>query len=99
MEKYSEGLIVLSGCAGGEVGMSLRSDNYQAAKDIALWYKSVFGDRYYLEMQNHDWDAQIKVNNYLQKLSKETGIPLIVSNDGHYLLHEDKDAHEILLCV
>lgn len=99
LEKYGEGLIILSGCAGGEVGMSLRSDNYQAAKDIALWYKSVFGDRYYLEMQNHDWDAQIKINNYLQKLSKETDIPLVISNDGHYLVHDDKDAHEILLCV
>jgi DNA polymerase-3 subunit alpha len=99
LEKYNEGLIALSGCAGGEVGRSLRDDNYQSAKDIALWYKSVFGDRYYLEMQNHDWDEQIKVNEGLQKLSKEIDVPLVVSNDGHYLSHDDKDAHEILLCV
>jgi DNA polymerase-3 subunit alpha len=99
LEKYNKGLIVLSGCAGSEVSRSLRDDNYQAAKDIALWYKSVFGDRYYLEMQNHEWDEQTKVNLGLQKISKEIGVPLVVSNDGHYLLHEDKDAEEILLCV
>jgi len=99
IEKYNEGLIVLSGCSSSEIGNCLRNDNYQAAKDIAIWYKSIFGDRYYLEMQNHDWDVQIKVNNYLQKLSKDLDIPLVISNDGHYLVHEDQDAHEILLCV
>lgn len=99
LEKYGDGLIVLSGCSSGEVGESLKADNYDAAKEIAIWYKSVFGDRYYFEMQNHDWAPQIKVNNYLQKLSKELDIPLVISNDGHYLMHEDKDAHEILLCV
>ncbi|MCX6728542.1 MAG: DNA polymerase III subunit alpha [Candidatus Saccharibacteria bacterium] len=99
LEKYNEGLIILSGCAGGEVARSLRNDDYQAAKDFAVWYKSVFGDRYYLEMQHHEWDEQQKVNLGLQKLSKEIDVPLIVSNDGHYLLHEDKEAQEILLCV
>jgi len=99
LEKYSEGLIVLSGCSSGEIGDNLRNDNYQAAKHIAVWYKSVFGDRYYLEMQNHTWDTQVKINNYLQKLSKELDIPLVISNDGHYLVHDDQDAHEILLCV
>ncbi len=99
LEKYNEGLIILSGCAGGEVGRSLRNDDYATAKDFALWYKSVFGDRYYLEMQQHEWDEQQKVNKGLQKLSKEIDIPLVISNDGHYLLHEDKEAQEILLCV
>ena len=99
LEKYGEGLIILSGCAGSEVSKSLRNDNYQEAKDIALWYKSVFGDRYYLEMQNHDWDEQIKVNKYLQQMSNDIDVPMVVSNDGHYLLPEDKDAQEILLCV
>jgi DNA polymerase-3 subunit alpha len=99
LEKYNEGLIILSGCGGGEVARSLRNDDYQSAKDIALWYKSVFGDRYYLEMQHHKWDEQLKINSGLQKLSKEIDIPLVISNDGHYLLHEDKEAQEILLCV
>jgi len=78
LEKYGGGLIILSGCSGGEVAESLKVDNYQAAKEVALWYKSVFGDRYYLEMQNHDWDVQVKINTYLQKLSKEI--------DVHWLL-------------
>lgn len=106
IEKYNEGLIVLSGCAGGEVGESISSGNYGEAKKIAEWYKSIFGDRYYLEMQDHGhkdhpshWEKQEKVNEGVQKLSKELNIPLVVSNDGHYLTKDDQEAHEILLCV
>ena len=106
LEKYNEGLIILSGCAGGEVGENLRSDNYEEAKKIAVWYKKVFGDRYYLEMQDHGhvdspgkWETQVKINGYLETLSKELDIPLVVTSDGHYLTHDDQDAHEILLCV
>jgi DNA polymerase-3 subunit alpha len=106
LEKYNEGLIILSACASGEVGENLRTDNYEEAKSIASWYKSVFGDRYYLEMQDHghpdhagNWDVQSKINNYLEKMSKELDIPLVITSDGHYLTHDDQDAHEILLCV
>ncbi len=106
LEKYNEGLIVLSGCAGSEVSVKLREKDYSAAKEIAQWYQSIFKDRYYLEMQDHGhpdaprhWEEQKVVNDGLQKLSKELGIPLVVSNDGHYLCSEDKEAHEILLCV
>lgn len=106
LEKYGEGLIVLSGCASSELGESLSGDNYEEAKKIASWYKSIFGDRYYLEMQDHGhenhpgrWDTQYKINGYLDKLSKDLDIPLVVSSDGHYLMHDDQDAHEILLCV
>jgi DNA polymerase-3 subunit alpha len=99
LEQYNEGIIALSGCASGEVAECLKADNYEAAKEIASWYKSIFGDRYYLEMQNHDMEFQIQINKYLQKMSVDLDIPLVVSNDGHYLLHEDQDAHEILLCV
>jgi DNA polymerase-3 subunit alpha len=106
IEKFNEGLIVLSGCAGGEVGGALQTDNYEAAKKIAQWYKSIFGDRYYLEMQDHGhpnspkhWDVQQKINEHLMRMSKELDIPLVVSNDGHYLRESDQDAHEILLCV
>lgn len=106
IEKYNEGIIVLSGCAGGELGRNIQDDNYEEAKKIALWYKSIFGDRYYLEMQDHGhpdhptrWDVQSKVNKELAKMSKELDIPLVVSNDAHYLVKEDQDAHEILLCV
>lgn len=106
LEEYNEGLIVLSGCASGEIGENLRADNYEEAKSIAGWYKSVFGDRYYLELQDHGhpdspspWDVQVKINKYLEQISKELDIPMVVTSDGHYLTHEDQDAHEILLCV
>jgi len=106
LEEYSEGLIILSGCASGELGENLRADNYEEAKKIASWYKSVFGDRYYLELQDHGhpesptaWDVQIKINQYLEKLSDELDIPVVVTSDGHYIDHADQDAHEILLCV
>ncbi|MDK2899414.1 MAG: polymerase subunit alpha [Patescibacteria group bacterium] len=106
LEQYNEGLIILSGCAGGEVGEHIRGDDYEGAKEIAKWYKNLFGDRYYLEMQDHGhpesscvWDQQTKVNEYLDIMSKELDIPLVISNDGHYLTLDDKEAHEILLCV
>lgn len=106
LEKYNEGLIILSACASGEVGENLRVDNYEEAKRIASWYKSVFGDRYYLELQDHGhpdnptkWDVQVKINQYLARLSEELDIPCVVTSDGHYLTHDDQDTHEILLCV
>ena len=106
LEQYNEGIIALSACASGEVGENLKVDNYEEAKKIAAWYKSVFGDRYYLELQDHGhpdcpakWDVQVKINGYLERLSKELDIPCVVTSDGHYLGHDDQDAHEILLCV
>lgn len=106
LEKYNEGLIVLSACASGELGEQLRVDNYDEARRIAEWYKSVFGDRYYLELQDHGhpdcpskWDVQVKINAHLERLSKDLNIACVVTSDGHYLDHSDQEAHEILLCV
>lgn len=106
LEELNEGLIVLSGCASGEIGVALKEDDYDRARDIAKWYKSIFGDRYYLELQDHGhpksnthWDVQAKINEGLIKLSKELDIEMVVTCDGHYLTHEYQDAHEILLCV
>lgn len=106
LEKHSEGIIVLSGCASSELGENLRVDNYEEAKKIAAWYKKIFGDRYYLELQDHGhlesktaWDVQARLNDYLEKLSEELGIPCVITSDGHYLAHDDQKAHEILLCV
>ena len=106
LKKYNEGLIVLSGCIGGEVSDNLRQDQYDKAKEIASWYKSIFGDRYYLELLDHGhkdhpaaWQEQTKVNEQLIKLSGELKIPCVVTCDAHYLHHEDREAHEILLCV
>lgn len=106
LEQYNEGLIILSACASGELGEQLRVDNYEEAKKIASWYKSVFGDRYYLELQDHGhpecpakWDVQVGINKHLERLSEELDIPCVVTSDGHYLDHGDSEAHEILLCV
>ncbi len=106
LKKHNEGLIVLSGCIGGEVGDALRNEQYDQAKEIASWYKSVFGDRYYIEVQDHGhpehhskWTEQERVNKGLLKLAKELDIPPVVTCDAHYLQHEDQEAHEILLCV
>jgi DNA polymerase-3 subunit alpha len=106
LEEFNEGLIILSACASGELGENLRVDDYEEAKRIASWYKSVFGDRYYLELQDHGhpdnpnkWDVQVKINAYLEQLSEELDIPCVVTSDGHYLMHDDQDAHEILLAV
>ncbi|MBI4033575.1 DNA polymerase III subunit alpha [Candidatus Saccharibacteria bacterium] len=106
LKKYNEGIIVLSGCMQGEVSDALRSGQYEQAKKIAGWYKGVFGDRYYLELQDHGhaehpnvWDEQAKVNRELLKLSQELGVPAVVTCDSHYLLSEDQEAHEVLLCI
>ena len=106
LERYNEGIIALSACASGEVGENLRMDNYEEAKRVASWYKSIFGDRYYLELQDHGhpdaptpWDVQVKINKYLTKLSEELDIECVVTSDGHYISHDDQDTHEILLCV
>ena len=106
LEKYNEGLIVLSGCIGGEVSDALRQSQYDQAKKAAQWYKQVFGDRYYFELQDHGhpnhptaWQEQGAVNDQLLRLSKELDIPAVVTCDAHYLKKEDQEAHEILLCV
>ncbi|HUC87944.1 MAG TPA: DNA polymerase III subunit alpha [Candidatus Binatia bacterium] len=106
LEKYNEGLIILSGCIGGEVADNIRNDQLAKAKTIAKWYKKVFGDRYYLEIQDHGhpdhpsrWPEQTKVNDALLKLGQELDIPCVLTCDAHYLKPEDKEAHEILLCV
>lgn len=106
LEKYNEGLIVSSACLGGEIGDALKNDQYDKAKEIATWYKGVFGDRYYLEIQDHGHpdnpltnSEQQHVNKQVLKLGKELDIKVVVTCDAHYLKHEDQEAHEILLCV
>ncbi len=106
LKKYNEGLIALSACIGGEVGDALRQEQYEQAKNIAQWYQSIFGDRYYLELQDHGhpdhphgWEEQKRVNAKLIQLAEELGIECVVTMDAHYLRHEDQEAHELLLCV
>ncbi len=106
LEKYNEGIIVLSACMGGEIGGALKEGQYAQAKETAQWYKKVFGDRYYLEIQDHghpdnplNSPEQQAINEQVLKLGKELDIPVVVTCDAHYLRHEDQEAHEVLLCV
>ncbi|AUG58072.1 DNA polymerase III subunit alpha [Acetivibrio saccincola] len=100
LEKYGEGLIALSGCLSGDIPRALLNNNYERAKEIALKYKSIFGeDSFYLEIQSNGIEEQRIVNSQLVKLSRDTGIPLIATNDVHYLRRQDAKAHEILLCI
>lgn len=106
LEQYNEGLIVTSACMGGEIGNAVKEGQYEKAVEIASWYKSIFGDRYYLEIQDHGHKdcplhspEQAIVNEQVLKLGKELDIPVVVTCDAHYLKHADQDAHEILLCV
>lgn len=106
LEKYNKGLIILSGCIGGEIGDNFRQGQDDKAREIAAWYKKTFGDRYYLEVQDHGhpehpgkWDEQVAVTEKTLALSKELEIPCVVTCDAHYLRHKDQQAHEILLCV
>lgn len=106
LKKYNEGLIVLSGCISGEFGDALRQEQEEKAIGVAMWYKEVFGDRYYIEIQDHGhedhpghWSEQKLVNERAIKIAQNLQIPMVITGDAHYLKKEDKDAHEILLCV
>lgn len=100
LRKYSRGIIATSACLAGEVQRKLHSGDYDGAKETALNYQDIFGKgNFFLELQDHGILAQKKVNQLLRKLSIETGIELIASNDAHYLKQEDASAHDVLLCV
>ena len=99
LKKHSEGLIALSACLGGEVQSNILKDNYDKAKEIALLYKDIFKEGFYLELQNHGMDEQRKVNETNIKISKETGIPLVATNDVHYINQKDSKSHDILMCI
>ncbi len=99
LEKYSEGLICLSACLAGSVNKAILKDDLEKAKEIALWHKRVFGEDYYLEIQNNGLPEQVMANQKLIALSRELDIPLVGTNDAHYLKKEDSYNHEILLCI
>lgn len=99
LKNHSEGIIALSACLGGEVQSDLLNDNYEKAKKDALMYKDIFKDGFYLEIQNHGMEEQKKVNELNIKLAEETGIPLVATNDVHYIKKEDSKSHDILMCI
>ena len=99
LKKYKKGLIVLSGCLAGELSHYILNDNYNKAKELALWYKKEFGNDFYLEIQPNSQREQLIVNQKLINMSEETSIPLVATADAHYLNKEDAKDHEILLCI
>ena len=99
LEKYHEGLICCSACLAGEVIQNLLRSNYDGAKAVAQKYKDLFGEDYYIELQDHGLDEQKRTNPELIRLAKELGIKMVITNDSHYLKKEDADWHDTLLCM
>lgn len=100
LEKHSEGLIALSGCIAGDIPSALLNGDYNRAKEIALYYKKIFGkDNFYIEIQDHGLEEQKKINPALIRLSAETGIGLVATNDIHYINKEDAYTQDVLMCV
>lgn len=99
LQNHAEGLICLSACVKGEISQHLLQNNYPAARQAALWYKNLFGDRYYLEIQDHGLENEQVAMPQIIKLAKELSIPLVLTNDCHYLHQSDSEAHDILLCI
>lgn len=109
LEKYHEGIIVTSACLGGEVPQRIMQDNIEAAEEAILWYKSIFGQDYYLELQIHksgnakiDEDVyrnQLLCNKVILELGKKHDVKVIATNDAHFLNAEDAEAHDVLICL
>src|SRR4051812_42288643 len=99
LARHSEGLIISSACLAGEVAQHLMENRDAAAREAANWYAEVFRDRYYLEVQSHTSEGQTILNSKVFSLAKELSLPVVATNDAHFLRAEDHDAHDILLCI
>jgi len=99
LAKYSEGIIVSSACLAGEVAQHLMANRPDAAREAAAWYAEAFKDRYYLEVQAHTSEGQTILNSKVFALASELGLPVVATNDSHFLTADDHDAHDILLCI
>ncbi|MDZ7951414.1 DNA polymerase III subunit alpha [Nostoc sp. DedQUE09] len=99
LKQYHEGLIVTSACLGGEVPQAILSNRPDAARKVAQWYKEVFGDDYYLEIQDHGSQEDRIVNVEIVKIARELGIKIVATNDSHFISCFDVEAHDALLCI
>ena len=100
LKEHSQGLIALSACLAGEIPRMLRNGEYENAKQYALDMADIFGpDHFYLELQDHGIPEQAEVDRGLLRIHQETGIPMVCTNDAHYLRKEDAEAHDVLLCI
>ncbi|CAM2969442.1 DNA polymerase III subunit alpha [Paenibacillus sediminis] len=99
LEQYSEGIICLSACLGGEIPQLMLQGHMDEARKAVIRYKRIFGDDFYLELQDHGMPEQKKVNKWLIQLSEETGVPLVATNDVHYLESRDAEMQDVLICI
>jgi DNA polymerase-3 subunit alpha len=99
LAEHAEGLIALSGCGSGEVVRHLKNGRIDAARETISWYREVFPDRYFLELQEHDIPELTEANKRLIPLARELELPLVATNDSHYTYAEDASAHDVLLCI
>lgn len=100
LEKYHDGIICLSACLAGEIPQLLLAKDYEGAKSTALWYRDVFGaDNYFLEIQDHGIKEQQIVEEGILRLSRETGIPVVATNDVHYIHQQDSKIQQVLICI
>ncbi len=99
LREYSDGLICLSACIKGEIPSLLLNDRFKQAKETVEWFKGIFGDKYYIEIQDHGLEQEKLALPKLIELANETNTPLVLTNDCHYLNQEDSEAHDILLCI
>ncbi|HEX5727318.1 MAG TPA: DNA polymerase III subunit alpha [Longimicrobiaceae bacterium] len=99
LARHHEGIVVTSACLAGEVAQHLMEDRWDAAREAAAWYAELFRDRYYLEVQGHDSAGQSELNRRVFRLAEELGLPVVATNDAHFLRAEDHQAHDVLLCI
>ena len=100
LEQHRQGLICLSGCPSAEVPTLLADGNYDAGREMAGWYREIFGENYYLELQHHEHVPQLPaINESLIRLNKDTGIPLLVTNDAHYVRQPDHQFQDVYICI
>ena len=99
LRRYSEGLIIATACLGGEIPQAILRGRPEVARDVARWYQDVFGDDFYLEIQDHGSPEDRIVNAEIVKIAQELDIQLVATNDAHYLTKQDVEAHDALLCV
>lgn len=99
LEKYHEGLICLSACLAGDIPKLIIQEQYQKAEELIMWFKNLFGEDFYLELQHNGLPEQVIVNEHLRKYAKQFGIKTVATNDVHYLFKEDAEMQDILMCV
>lgn len=99
LKEYSEGLVCLSACLAGDIPQAILNRNYDEAENLVKWFKDVFGEDFYLELQNHNLEEQIEVNIKLKEYAKKYNIKTVATNDVHYIYKEDSITQDVLMCV